>query len=426
MSLHPDDSHGIASISVVTERALARAGHRSRRFLRLEVQARESSGQNVHTPVHLGIALDRSGSMAGERMALARQAAIAAISLLKPGDAFHVCAFDNVVEVVARAPSATPAARARAMAAIERVEARSSTALYEGWRTAMTAVLPREGVSNRLSRCLLVTDGHANIGPADAATLGSRAREAREQGVTTSTFGIGDGYDEAVLGKMASEGGGSFYHVTRAEELPELLTADLRDVLEVAAREVRIELRPSPGIRLDAVSRFPCRWTGSALRIELGHLAARQTVEVIVAVTLPEGREGEVASVEATAFDAEGPVPLPIATAAWSFADPHANASQPIDAACVLAISRVLVHRAILEALDLNRQGRFDAVQEVLERTRGEVAPFLAVPGIGLVLDELARRTDLARPVPPPLFKEVFAAAMFTTQSRAETGKSRR
>jgi len=46
---------------------------------------------------------------------------------------------------------------------------------------------------------LILSDGHANAGVTDPDRLGGVAAQAKSAGVSTSTLGLGLGYDEALL-----------------------------------------------------------------------------------------------------------------------------------------------------------------------------------------------------------------------------------
>ncbi|MEJ7695557.1 MAG: hypothetical protein WKF78_02630 [Candidatus Limnocylindrales bacterium] len=78
------------------------------------------------------------------------------------------------------------------------MDARGSTNLSAGWLRGCEQVaerLTQEGVD----RVLLLTDGLANVGITDAAELANHAGELRARGVTTTTFGVGNDFDEALL-----------------------------------------------------------------------------------------------------------------------------------------------------------------------------------------------------------------------------------
>ena len=59
-------------------------------------------------------------------------------------------------------------------------------------------------------RVLLLSDGQANEGISEARELAHHTRGLLERGIITSAVGIGDGYDELVLGGMAEKKALSF------------------------------------------------------------------------------------------------------------------------------------------------------------------------------------------------------------------------
>src|SRR5262245_4540621 len=80
-------------------------------------------------PLHLSLVIDRSGSMSGDKLRLALEAARQAIRLLKLGDRFSVVTFDHEIEVPVPSTEATPEARRRAEAALDTVTSRGNTDL---------------------------------------------------------------------------------------------------------------------------------------------------------------------------------------------------------------------------------------------------------------------------------------------------------
>jgi Ca-activated chloride channel family protein len=157
----------------------------------------------------LGLVLDRSGSMAGAKLDLAREGAIRAIRALRPEDRLSLVAYDDRIELLVR--SGPPTSRQRvAEHRLLQLEARGNTDLCGGWLRGCEQV--GLGIEDgRLGRCLLLTDGLANEGVTDRLAIVGHAAELRRRGVTTSTLGVGRDFDEGLLREMAEGGGGNFY-----------------------------------------------------------------------------------------------------------------------------------------------------------------------------------------------------------------------
>jgi hypothetical protein len=97
-------------------------------------------------------------------------------------------------------------------------------------------------VEQGVNRCLLLTDGLANVGITDPAQLAHHAAELRARGVSTSTFGVGNDFDERLLQELADAGGGHFYYIADAPQIRDAITSEVGETLEVVARDVTLEI----------------------------------------------------------------------------------------------------------------------------------------------------------------------------------------
>ena len=241
------------------------------------------SGDNVRPPLNLALVLDRSGSMGGQKMEYARQAAAFAVDQLRAEDRVSVVAFDSVVETVV---ASTPAAdKARLKAAIGCIDARSSTALHAGWVEGGVQVSAHlEG--GRLNRVILFTDGQANVGETRPDAISNDVHGLAKRGVSTSTLGIGADYNEDLLEAMARAGDGNYYFIESPGQLPSLFAAELRGLLATLGRSVSLGLEPGPGVEILEVYNDPARNSYGRLLLP-NLLAGSAPVEVTLRVRVP-------------------------------------------------------------------------------------------------------------------------------------------
>jgi Ca-activated chloride channel homolog len=147
-------------------------------------------------------------------------------------------------------------------AALEGIGARGSTALHEGWLMGCREIADADGLEStpgaRLARCFLLTDGLANVGLTDPEQIAAQAAGVRQSArAGTSTFGIGLGYAEQLLGPMAVAGEGQFHHLRTPADMRRTFSGELAELFAVAASTVRLELRASPEVSFERHQSVP-------------------------------------------------------------------------------------------------------------------------------------------------------------------------
>jgi Ca-activated chloride channel family protein len=279
---------------------VADGGWLVRALLRLEGEVPPAEGRQ---PLNLSLVLDRSGSMGGEKIERAREAAQLVARRLWPEDAVGVVAFGSRVETVS-APH-TGAERGELLRQIERIEVEGRTNLSGGWLKGRDQVAQnfRAGQVNRI---LLLTDGMANEGITDPEQLVALCRAAAERGISTTTIGFGQGYNEHLLTALAEAGGGHTYYIEEPDQAPGIFEEEIEGLLSLAAQNITVRLQTSPAAALVAVRHaYPSHPEGEALAIELGDLYAREPklllAEFLVPATEEEG-EVEVARLTVSGY----------------------------------------------------------------------------------------------------------------------------
>lgn len=219
-------------------------GDKGRIFLRINLEGLTVPQTENRTPVNVGLVIDRSGSMADGKLERAKEAATMALGRLGGEDYAAVVAYDHNVDVV------IPARRVegqRGLAnAIRALQPGGRTALYAGVEQGLREV--RKFLSTRrVNRVILLSDGLANVGPATPGEMSALAREAARQGVSITTIGLGLGYNEDLMAKLAYTSDGNHAFVENADQLVEIFNREFGDARSIVAQDIIIEIEIAPG-----------------------------------------------------------------------------------------------------------------------------------------------------------------------------------
>ncbi|ACO47757.1 VWA domain-containing protein [Deinococcus deserti] len=235
-------------------------------------------------PLNLAFVIDRSGSMSGLPLQMAKQAAIAAVRQARPDDRVSVVAFDDRVDVIV--PSQLATSREAVIQAIGTIDDRGSTNLHGGWLEGATQVA-QHLTPGALNRVILLSDGQANVGVTDRREIARQVRGLTERGISTTTIGLGSHYDEELLLAIANAGDGNFEHVEDPSRLPTFFEEELQGLTRTTGRIVSLGLEPNPehGVLVsDVLNDFERNSFG---RLQLPNLVGGQPVDVLATLTVP-------------------------------------------------------------------------------------------------------------------------------------------
>lgn len=366
------------TLIIQTDRTLIRAQSRSTRYILARVMAPNAPRRGERIPVNIGIVLDRSGSMGDERkFTLAREAVEQALGMLRPEDRFSLVVYDTEIDILMRSSLASPENKREALRALAAVGPRGGTDLFAGWLRGCEQVSEFQE-RERVSRCLLLTDGLANHGTTDRDAIAHHVAELRLRGIATSTFGVGADFDERLLRNMAHEGGGNFYFIEGAAQIPGILAGELGEALEVTLRNASLVVRPIGRVQVEVLSRFRSRQAAdlSDLRVDLGDLVSGQTLDVVLASRFPLGGLGESTSI-VVQLESDGDAVAGTPSAlTWTYASHADNDAQPRNIEVDRAVAEVYAARARAEATEANREMQYDRARHVLEATARRIESY--------------------------------------------------
>ncbi len=354
------------------------------RYLDFHVQVNQAaaSPETARTPLTLALVLDRSGSMQGEKIRIAKQAALGVLDRLDERDHAAVVVFDDKIDVIQARAAVTPALKANVRAALALIEARANTALHEGWLTGCKAIAGESAPAAEagLSRCFLLTDGLANVGITDPEQIAGEAAGIREHaGIGTSTFGIGNDYNELLLGPMAVAGGGQFHHLRTAQEIANTFIGELGDLLAVSARQVRLEIEVEPGVQVDLVSAY---WANTSVAarwsIAIGDLLSGEERHVVARFGFParQGQDARVVRGRVVWVADGGERSTDWQDIRFNYADNAACDAEPRDPSVMHWVGLHEASRAHQEAIKHSQAGDLERARGVLKQVATDIAGY--------------------------------------------------
>lgn len=285
----------VVRLNVEVDRAVLPAGETQRAIVKIGLDCAPVPRREQRPPLNLALVIDRSSSMQGDRIARAREAAIELVAQLAPDDIVALVAYDSEVEVIV--PARAVGDRRELVGAIRRLTPRGYTALHAGVSAGAAEVRRHLGESKHVPRIILLSDGQANRGPSTPEELGRLGASLLKEGISVSTIGLGLGFNEDLMARLAERSDGNTYFVENSDDLPRIFAAEMGDALNVVARRVVIEIEFPSGVR-------PVRFVGREGRINaqraeltLNQLYGGQEKFALIEVEVSGAREGTERSI---------------------------------------------------------------------------------------------------------------------------------
>lgn len=198
----------------------------------LPVKIRAPDGEERQS-VALGMVIDRSGSMSGDKIELCKSAATATIELIGKQDYVTVVAFDSEARVVV--PITKRGDNAGIASQIATINAGGGTNIYPGMTGARDALA---SVKAKVKHMIVLTDGQSAGSGYEALSAQYKA-----EGITVSTVGVGNDADMQLLQAMAAAGGGQCYTNVDPAAVTRIFTQDAMKHMGRLVREEQFAAR---------------------------------------------------------------------------------------------------------------------------------------------------------------------------------------
>ena len=183
----------------------------------------------------LMLVIDKSGSMSGDRIELAKDAAKAAVEILKRNDKVGVLAFDDGTQPLVRMQSATN--RVRILSNIGRLKASGGTNIAGAMQEAyeQLALTPA-----RLKHIIILSDGHSDQGNIFSELLPAM----RIENITVSSVAVGSQSDTTLLRRIGEGGGGRYYYTNDPYNVPRIFMKETNTVSRTSLVEEPFRAKP--------------------------------------------------------------------------------------------------------------------------------------------------------------------------------------
>lgn len=385
-------------VEFFTTRAKLEAGREQTVDVLIRITPPALNPNNSSRPdLNLGLVLDRSGSMEGEKMVRAREAAMFCVDQMLATDRLGVVTFDDHIDVLF--PNEPVTNKQSMKDLISRVTARGSTALHEAWvRGGLT--VSEQMLDKGINRVVLITDGLANVGITSTDEIVTQAMGLFQRGVSTSTIGIGADFNEDLLMPMAQSGGGNAWHVVEPQDMQRIFQVELQGLIAQFAHTVSLSLIPADGVRIvDVLNDFELTETG---RYRLPNLQAGSPLEIVVQLKVGSeevGKQMRLLDLRLgfTPQDAKNAEVLKQAHTVEFATGPELESS-PLNDDVVRAVQFLMNARARNEAMSLMDRGDYSGAErilgEALSGTRVACASFALSPS---VMQECASLEETAK-----------------------------
>jgi Ca-activated chloride channel family protein len=191
------------------------------------------------------------------------------------------------------------------------VDSGGSTNLFGGWEDGAKQL--EKGQDSSISRVILLSDGQANHGLLEQDAIEVHCREWLAKGVSTTTVGLGRGFNEDLMIGMAKAGGGQQYYGQTAADLFDSFDEELSLLQALCLRQLSLKLIPAQGVIIEPLGVFDQNSDGTyqlsdlawsaeswlAVRLHISPTAAGQSRDLLAATVQGKTLDGQIITAHA-------------------------------------------------------------------------------------------------------------------------------
>ena len=169
-----------------------------------------------------------------------KEAAHNCIDLLQDGDYISIVTFNTHAHTIQESIKIEGNNKQIIKNKITSMVANGGTNVHAGWLNGSMEVAKKLS-SKSINRVLVLTDGEISFGYPNSQEIISAVEGLSQKGISTTTFGVGDHYNEDLLEKMATVSGGNAYYIEDESKVVSILKEEFSCLNNVIANNATIE-----------------------------------------------------------------------------------------------------------------------------------------------------------------------------------------
>ena len=389
------------------------------------------SGQNIDSkkrvPINLAIVIDKSGSMSGQRIEKAREAAILAVNMLNENDTLSIVAYDSEARVIV--PATKVDNKLRIIGLInENIYASGGTALFAGLSKGIKQV-ENQLTKDKVNRIILLSDGQANIGPSSVDELSQLAIIAAKKNIAITTLGIGSDYNELLMSSIASYSDGNHVFVNNSADLENVFVHEFNDLMSAIAQDVVITIQLKNGVKPVRLLGRDGVIKGNEITVKMNQLFSNQEKYVLLEVIPDKGKVGQEKTLAQVDLKYDNLLENKTENETQVVRISYTKDKKMVDDAIHQdVIVETELQKVALEnekALELYNQGKRDEAQQLL-RENGEAlkaisaqSPTMSMSDKERIENQARKNKTLAESVQKPDFSKTLTEEQFQLKQSA-------
>jgi Ca-activated chloride channel homolog len=172
-----------------------------------------------------------------------------AIRAMKDGDRVSIILFDDKVKTLCPSVVLNSESRVNLHGLINTIKTYGNTNLYAGWLESAQEVAKHLS-NDTLNRIILLTDGQTNSGLTITDSICDSVRKIFNTNISTSTFGIGEQFNEDLLAKMAESGNGNFHYIDDDGKLVSMFEQEFEGINNLVGNNCQLSFIPENGVEI--------------------------------------------------------------------------------------------------------------------------------------------------------------------------------